>query len=119
MVVKKIYSILIITSSFTLISCIKGHEGYDSAGGNLPTNYVMINAASFSPATLTVAAGSSITFVNNDNAIHSIRTNDSTTILSNDIAPGKFFIFKKDTTGVFNYHCSQHPTVTGSFILTP
>jgi plastocyanin len=51
--------------------------------------------------------------------VHSIKTNDSTTIRSNDLAPGTSFTFKKDTTGVFNYHCSQHPTVQGTFILTP
>ena len=118
MSLKKICLFFIIMIMF-LPACIKGHEGYDSSGGNLPTNYIIINAASFSPSTLSVSAGSTITFVNSDNSVHSIRTLDSTTIRTNDLAPGTSFIFKKDTTGVFNYHCPHHPTVQGTFILTP
>ena len=99
--------------------CIKGHESYDTAGGNLPTNYVIIQPAAFSPSALTVSAGSTITFVNNDNAVHSIQTDDSTTIRGLSISAGASYIFKKDTSGVFNYHCGLHPSVKGTFILTP
>ena len=113
---KSIFLIIIIC---ILGGCVKGHEGYDSAGGNLPSNFITIKATSFSPATLTISAGSTITFVNGDNAVHGIRTDDSTTINSNPIAPGFSYVFRKDTAGVFNYHCSQHPSVKGTFILTP
>ena len=116
---KKIYLFIITGVVFILPACIKGHEGYDAAGGNLPTNYIIINTSSFSPASLAVRAGSSITFVNRDNTAHSIRTDDSTTINSNNIAPGSFYTFKKDTSGVFNYHCGLHPSVQGTFILSP
>ncbi|HMJ45743.1 MAG TPA: cupredoxin domain-containing protein [Ferruginibacter sp.] len=116
---KKIYYFIIIAVLFISTGCIKGHEGYDAGGGTLPTNYIIINASSFTPASLTVSAGSTITFVNRDIGVHSIRTDDSTTIQSNNINPGTSYIFKKDTSGIFYYHCSQHPTVRGTFILTP
>jgi plastocyanin len=100
-------------------SCSKDTVDYNAQGGLLPTNYIMINDASFSPNIITVAAGSSITFVNNTNTDHSIVSDDSTTILSGTIQSGTSSFFKKDTIGTFRYHCGVHPTVRGVIYLRP
>src|SRR5947209_6722659 len=62
-----------------LLSCSKG-SGYNTNtgnnnGGNPPpvsSNTVSIVAMSFSPANLTVAAGTTVTWTNNDNISHTV-----------------------------------------------
>jgi len=100
-----------------LYSCTKSEEDFTAQGGLLPTNYITIKDSSFSPSTLTVAAGSSITFVNSTDFEHSIVSEDSATILSGIIASKTSFYYLKDTVAVINYHCGKHPAVKGRIIL--
>ncbi|WP_255156863.1 cupredoxin domain-containing protein [Ferruginibacter sp. HRS2-29] len=104
--------------AFTFFACAK-HTNYDAQGGGLPSNYIAVNDSSFSPVTLTVVSGSSITFVNNTTTAKSIITTDSVTIKATTIAPNSSFVFKKDTTGTFYYHLTNKPAAGGMFTLTP
>lgn len=101
----------------TVVSC--GKNETDPAGGNLPTNYILVKDSSFSPSPLTVVSGSSVTFVNNTGATHTLMSDDSSTIQLVSIAPGTSYFFKKDTSGTFPYHCTLHPSARGTIILTP
>jgi len=89
------------------------------AGGDLPTNYIMVKDSRVSPSILTVVSGSSVTFVNNTAITHTIMTDDTSTIKMVSIAPGTSYFFKKDTSGMFPYHCTLHPSAVGVIILTP
>src|SRR4051812_26672859 len=70
-----------------VVSCGKNNMS-EPAGGDLPTNYIMVKDSSFTPSLLTVVSGSSITFVNNTGATHTVMTDDSTTIRVVSIVPG-------------------------------
>jgi plastocyanin len=111
--------VIILLISLALATCSK-HEGYLETGGLLPTNYVTFQAnGSFSPVTLRVASGSSITFVNNDTKTHNILSTDST-IYTNLIAPGASYFFKNDTAiGTFSYRCTLDSAIRGTIIITP
>ena len=107
-----------------LYSCSKDEEDFGAQGGLLPTHYISINDGSFSPAQLNVAAGSSITFLNKTTIGHTIVSADSSTIVSPSIAPGLSYYVKPDTLSgtspvVIYYHCKEHPTVTGTIVLSP
>ena len=107
-----------------LYSCSKDEEDFGAQGELLPTHYISILDSSFSPSLLTVAAGSSITFLNKTTVNHTMISDDSSTILSPAIAPNSFFYVKPDTlAGAFavhiNYHCKEHPAVKGEIILLP
>ena len=107
-----------------LYSCSKDEEDFGAQGGLLPTHYISINDNSFSPTLLTVAAGSSITFLNKTTVSHTIISADSSTIVSTAIVPGSSYYTKPDTLAgslpvVIYYHCKEHPTVTGTIILSP
>lgn len=104
--------------TFVFFACAK-HTNYDAQGGELPSNFIAVKDSSFSPATLTVVSGSSITFVNNTATAKSIITTDSVTIKTTTIEPNASFIFKKDTTGTFYYHLTNKPAAGGMFTLTP
>jgi hypothetical protein len=100
-------------------SCEKNHTGSNSGGGLLPTNYIVIHDSSFSPSTLSVVSGSSITFLNQTNSVQRLISDDSTTIRDTSIAPHKSFFYKKDDVGVFYYHLVNKITARGTFIVTP
>lgn len=102
----------------TISSCIKSGISRP-AGGDLPTNYIIVKDSAFTPPVLTVVSGSSITFVNNTAIAHTILTDDTTTIRAVSIAPGTSFFFKKDTSGTFPYHCALHPNARGTIVITP
>ena len=107
-----------------IYSCHKKDNIFEPQGGLLPTHYVSIKDGSFSPASLTVANGSSITFLNGTTASHTLISDDSTTLHSILIAPDSSYFFKPDTATTIPvliyipYHCIEHPTVRGTIILT-
>jgi len=100
-------------------SCTKTADDFTGVDGSLPTNYIIIKDNSFAPSYLVVSSGSSITFVNDTDAEHSIVSEDSATILSGVIQSKTSFYFKKDTVGTIQYHCGLHPTVKGTITLRP
>jgi plastocyanin len=105
--------------SLFIFSCERPHVGSNTGGGLLPTNYIVIKDSSFSPASLTVVSGSSITFLNQSSMVHRLMTDDSTTIRDTAIAPNKYYFFKKDTFGTFNYHLVDKQSARGTIIITP
>lgn len=70
---------------------------------------VSISNFSFVPASLSVKAGTKVTWTNNDSVAHTV-TDDSGSIFdSGPIAPGGVFSFTFVNPGSFSYHCSIHP----------
>jgi plastocyanin len=107
-----------------IYSCTKTADDFDAQGGLLPSHYVDIRDSSFSPAILTIANGSSVTFTNRTAVNQTIISEDSSTIVSPDIAAGSFYFVKPDTlAGSLDvriyYHSKAHPAVVGTIILTP
>lgn len=102
-----------------LFSCSKSTDNSNIKGGTIPTHYIKILNDSFSPQQLTVAVGSSITFVNNTDVVHTIVSDDSATILSPGILPATSYFFKKDTVAVIPYHCKEHQNIRGVITLRP
>ena len=70
----------------------------------------------FSPATITVAIGTTITWTNQDSAAHTV-TSDSGVFDSGSISQGKTFSYTFNEKGSFNYHCTFHPNMKGTVIV--
>lgn len=104
---------LLLTSLIWLSSCDK-QIGYNGVGGTLPSNYIYITDSTITPNSLRLSIGSSVTFVNTSSQAHQLVSNDNVTIHTPTINPSTSYYYKKDTVGVFNYHCELHPTETGS-----
>lgn len=77
-------------------------------------NSVLISNFSFNPGSLTVKAGTTVTWTNNDSVTHSIKSSSFT---SPDLATGDTFKFTFNTPGTYNYNCGIHPTMTGTIIV--
>ena len=81
-----------------------------AAGGG---DAVTIANFAFGPASLSVAAGTTVTWTNNDSAAHTATADDGS-FDSSSIAPGATFSQSFDTAGTFAYHCSIHPNMTAT-----
>lgn len=77
---------------------------------NNPTaQSVSIKNFAYSPASMTVPVGTTVTWTNNDSVAHTV-TSDSGKILdSGTIQPGQTFSFTFTKAGTYAYHCAIHP----------
>jgi YVTN family beta-propeller protein len=81
-------------------------------------NAVSIAAMAFSSDHLTIKAGQTVTWTNNDSITHTV-TSDTGLWDSGDLAPGKSFSFTLTQPGDFPYHCAIHPFMKGTITVTP
>jgi len=114
---KKLALLLVIISMVTVL--ITGCSGYSSnppPGPSSNTTSVVISNFSFSPETITVKAGASVTWTNNDSTTHTV-TSDIGAFDSGHLSPGATFNFTFASSGNFTYHCAIHPTMKGTVIV--
>ncbi|HET8844836.1 MAG TPA: cupredoxin family copper-binding protein [Ktedonobacteraceae bacterium] len=78
-------------------------------------NSVSIASFAFSPASLTVAVGTKVTWTNNDSVTHTVTENNGA-FDSKDLAPGQTFSFTFDKAGTYSYHCNIHPSMTATIV---
>jgi plastocyanin len=91
-----------------------------AAGKDLPTpstaNQVMVENFSFQPGTLTVKAGTTVTWVNHDDEPHTVNENNKT-FKSGTLDTDAKFSYKFTSPGTYSYFCSLHPRMTGQIIV--
>ena len=98
---------------FTYGGCgSKGSSNSNPVSGN-PNQVIMKNIA-FNPASLTVNAGTTVTWINNDNMDHTVTSGtpgkNTGVFDSGTIAPSGKFNFTFNTKGTYQYYCTLHPT---------
>ena len=75
------------------------------------TDQITIANLAFSPAAISVTAGSTVTWINNDNTPHTV-------VVDGEISPtlqnGDRFTHTFNTAGTFSYSCGIHPAMTGA-----
>lgn len=73
---------------------------------------------SFSPKELTIKKGTTITWTNEDSAVHTV-TSDTDVFASGNLAKGDTFSYTFTTAGTFPYHCIPHKAnMTGTIVVT-
>ena len=85
--------------------------------GQSSSNAVEIRDFSYQPDTLTVAAGTTVTWTNDGTVPHTVTSNQRT-FDSGDIAPGGTFSYTFDQPGSYPYHCTLHPSMQGQIEVT-
>jgi plastocyanin len=78
---------------------------------------VTIQGFAFNPASLEISAGTTVTWTNSDAAAHTATADDGSWD-TGSIAPGASVSHTFDTPGTYTYHCSFHPTMTATIIVT-
>jgi len=81
-------------------------------------NQVNIDGFAFAPATLTVSAGTTVTWTNHDEEPHTVAASDGS-FHSPGMGTGATFTHTFSTAGTFDYVCSIHPMMHGTVVVTP
>lgn len=78
---------------------------------------VTIDNFTFSPATLTVSVGTTVTWTNGDDIPHTVvSAGDPRAFKSNALDTGDKFSFTFTKAGSYPYFCSIHPKMTGRIV---
>ncbi len=86
-----------------------------SEPANAPVE-VKIDNYSFMPGDLSVAAGTTVTWVNHDDVPHTVRNSDGT-IKSKALDTDDKFSMTFDKPGTYEYFCSIHPKMTAKVVV--
>ena len=83
------------------------------------TDEVEIEDYAFSPATITVKAGSKVTWTNKDDVGHTVTSDDGApaAIESGLFGKGESFSFTFTKAGTYRYHCQPHPYMKGTVVV--
>lgn len=71
----------------------------------------------YSPDTVTISAGESVTWTNNDSVAHSVTAKNRDALQSGTIQPGETFTQTFDTPGTYEYFCEFHANMSGVVVV--
>lgn len=112
--------VLILLTALTLAvaACSSDDDGSDTtaAGSGGGEGSVDIADLAFSPDTLTVAVGTTVTWENSDSLAHT-STSDDEVWDSGTLEGGGEFSFTFEEVGTFSYFCKIHPSMNGSVVV--
>src|SRR4051812_46212436 len=90
----------------------------ETSHGSPPSaEQVHIDNFTFSPATITVTRGTTVTWTNRDDIPHTIVSSDGKTLKSHALDSDDKYSFTFDTVGQYSYFCSLHPHMQGTVIV--
>jgi plastocyanin len=110
------------TVSVFLTKSGEGAEGHDmgtpaSAGAAEGEVAATIANLAFDPGTIEIAAGTTVTWTNNDTVAHTVSQSGGG-FESGKLDPGMTFSFTFDTPGTFEYFCQFHPNMKATVVVT-
>ncbi|WP_308298892.1 cupredoxin family copper-binding protein [Streptomyces sp. GESEQ-35] len=98
-----------LSAVLALVTLLMAVPGEASAA----TYRVTMQGYAFSPANLTVPAGSTVTWTNQDTAPHDVKTTSGpVSIHSPMLDKGESWSFTFGTAGAYGYYCTVHPDMT-------
>lgn len=94
----------------------------DATVGDAPVigvSDISIKGFAFAPQSITVKAGSAVTWTNNDSFAHTVTSaaGSPASFDSASLGAGKSFSFTFDTPGTYSYVCDFHGQMTGTIII--
>ncbi len=113
-------AILAILPLLFLITAGCGKGGYGSDGGTNPPpgnqdpNTVIIAGLAYSPSNMTVALGDTVTWRNDDSIGHTVTSTSGNELGSALLSRGQTYRHVFHSAGSVSYHCTVHPSMTGS-----
>lgn len=81
-------------------------------GASAASHDMSISNFAFSPNSITIAPGDTVTWTNSDGTTHTV-TGNNESWGSGNMANGQTYTHQFNETGDFTYHCAIHPSMTG------
>jgi len=117
------FLLLIVAFPLLLAGCgdeVSGPDANDENDINVPDPPAVVEMVgqSFSPSNLQVEAGTTVTWENDSDLVHTVtsgsdRVHDDR-FNSGDLAPGDTYSFTFEDTGTYDYFCIPHPGMEGT-----
>jgi plastocyanin len=82
------------------------------------TDKVTIHDLAFSPTSITVKKGATVTWTNNDSTAHTVTSDSGSELNSDNLEQGESYSHTFNTVGTFAYHCSIHTNMTAKVTVT-
>jgi plastocyanin len=116
--IKWIYgSVGILAMAFVLT--VGTRQNLPVSAGDKPANgaAVKIDNFSFGPAEITIPAGTTVTWTNNDDVPHVVTSDDNKLFKSKALDTDDHFSFTFTKPGTYNYYCAIHPKMTAKIVV--
>ncbi|MEU2776013.1 plastocyanin/azurin family copper-binding protein [Streptomyces sp. NPDC007162] len=82
------------------------------------THQIVMSGYAFSPRSLTISAGDTVTWVNQDQAPHNVKTvSGPASVQSSMLNKGGVFSHTFSTPGTYDYECTVHPGMTAVLVV--
>ncbi len=117
--------LLVMAGLFVALGCGSDGNPASSSGDNTNppsdtfTGTIVISGSSFSPSTVTVSVGTTVTWRNDDVIVHTVTSDTGTELASSLLGQGDTYSHRFTTAGTYPYHCTQHPVMRGTVIVEP
>ncbi|OGH10243.1 MAG: hypothetical protein A2152_01010 [Candidatus Levybacteria bacterium RBG_16_35_6] len=73
----------------------------------------------FSPSTLSIKRGTTVTWTNQDDVNHDVVSDPNGDVFKSELfSKGESYSFTFDNVGTYNYYCSIHPRMKGNIEVT-
>jgi len=86
-----------------------------AAQAQAETYTVSMKSTAFQPKELTISAGDTVTWINNDPMLHNVDLGSLGK--SPDMRKGETYSMTFDKPGTYDYECNIHPGMTGKIIV--
>jgi len=87
-----------------------------AAGAAAPGPRIEITHHQYSPATLTIPVGTTVTWTNHDDDVHTV-TSAAQVFTSKGLDTDEAFTYTFTKPGTYVYFCTLHPLMTGKIIV--
>lgn len=101
-------------SGSTSATPVADHSAHSASADSVQ---VEISNLTYSPASITISAGQSVTWTNNDTVPHTVTAKDRDALQSGTIQPGDTFTQTFDTPGTYEYFCEFHSNMSGVVVV--
>jgi plastocyanin len=103
--------------AFTLAQGARPYAAVSASDKPANGTEVKIDNFSFGPATITIPAGSTVTWTNNDDVPHVVTSDDNKMFKSKALDTDDRFSFTFTKPGTYNYYCAIHPKMTAKIVV--
>jgi plastocyanin len=108
-------AVLTVLTAFAAI--VSTHPGLAAKAADGPASaQIKIDNFTFGPTNLTVASGTTVTWINNDDVPHTVVSDDKV-FRSKALDTDDKFSYTFTKPGTYNYFCSVHPKMTAKIVV--
>jgi plastocyanin len=99
-----------------LAACGGGTSSAGPEPAGVASNAATVKNFAFSPTPLTVRAGTTVTWTNQDSSVHTVTAVDRS-FDSGNVPQGRTFTHRFSAAGTYAYRCNIHQYMTGSVVV--